>query len=531
MDMPRAPFLLPRPLPVLLVLIVLLGVRSGVGAAEELRLRDGEILHGDVLRDEEGILEVRTATGLRRIAAGEIGERLAGRSSLTVLRARWAALRDAGPGAESEREDLVWALYRMGLDDEARSWADVLLAEDAERPALQSLRGRVREAAGWGAGWALPGGVPNLVSQRWGAARRKAQAAGGASAATEGAVSRALAWLAAHQDPDGKLDADGFQRHDPPDDPCDGQGGGHHGERVPCGYDGVTTAVALMAWLASGSTPRSGPYAKNVAAALQVCLQTIESGPGSSYGLWNHGFCTQAVADAYAVTRVPALRVALQRAVDAMLRLQRSDGGWSYYLPIGDVPTTGVVGTALALALRAGIALPKEAVTGMLAFLDERVDGEKGRSTYHRGAERKGYTPTRANTAAGLSVRGLLGVLGEARLRDKQVAALGGRTPVWKLSYKDVKTGDGRTVRAQVGTLYPYLWYYSTLALFARGGSTWSGWFGGLKRALLKGQRRDGSAAGSWDPLGTYSDSAGRVFITGLCALMLQTPYRYARAP
>jgi hypothetical protein len=71
--------------------------------------------------------------------------------------------------------------------------------------------------------------------------------------------------------------------------------------------------------------------------------------------------------------------------------------------------------------------------------------------------------------------------------------------------------------------------YYTTLALHEQGGARWSKWFGGLEKALRAGQRADGAAAGSWDPLGTYSSSAGRVFITGLCALMLQTPYRYPR--
>ena len=58
----------------------------------------------------------------------------------------------------------------------------------------------------------------------------------------------------------------------------------------------------------------------------------------------------------------------------------------------------------------------------------------------------------------------------------------------------------------------------------------WEKWRKQVGAALLKGQRKDGSFRGSWDPLGNYSSSAGRVFITGLCTLMLQAPYRYPRA-
>lgn len=388
---------------------------------------------------------------------------------------------------------------------------------------------RVRKS-GFAGAWGVARNGVNQADQRWGAPRRKALSAGGGTAGTEKAVRRALTWLAAHQDDDGKLDADRFMKHDPEGAKTDGPGGGHHGERRPCGYDGVTTAVALMAWSAAGNTAVSGPYRENVRKALAWCVALLERGPGNAYGLWNHGFCTQAVVDAYLLRPDPALVPVIEGAVQAILRLQRDDGGWSYYMPIGDLPTTGVAAAALALAARAGFAVPRAAVSAALTYLDARVDVGSGRSEYHDGAERKGYTPTRANAATGLTVRALLGTLAKTAHLGKQVGAIREK-PVWKIHFKEVKTKSGKKVRAQIGNLYPYQWYYTTMALFERGGATWTGWFGGLKSALLKGQRRDGSFKGSWDPLGNYSTSAGRVFITGLCTLMLQTPYRYARAP
>jgi hypothetical protein len=246
--------------------------------------------------------------------------------------------------------------------------------------------------------------------------------------------------------------------------------------------------------------------------------------------MWNFGFATQAVVDVYMLRPDPELTPVIEGAVKAILALQRDDGGWSYYLPIGDVPTTGVAASALALAARAGFAVPRGAVSAALSYLDARVDAASGRSEYHKGAERKGYTPTRANAAAGLTVRALFGTLTKTAHLGKQVGAVLEK-PVWKIEFKEVKTKTGKKVRAQIGNLYPYQWYYTTLALFERGGGSWSTWFGGLKKALLKGQRKDGSFRGSWDPLGNYSTSAGRVFVTGLCTLMLQAPYRYARAP
>lgn len=405
--------------------------------------------------------------------------------------------------------DLLWCVLGAGLV--------LLMGSAPPRAAAEDEAPRAPAVAARG----LPARFPP--------ARAKALRAGGGNAASEATVQRALDWLAAHQDEDGRLDADGFMKHDPAEDRCDGAGGGHHGARVPCPYDGVTTATALMAWLASGSTPRKGPYAKHVARALAWCRGVVDGAPGGAYGMWNYGFCTQAVADAWWMLRADEDRPRLERAVRRIVDRQLPDGGWSYYQRIGDVPTTGVAAVALGLCARGGIDVPASSIAATLRFLDARVHPEKGRSEYHAGAERKGYTPTRANAATALAVRALFGTLEKTRLLGKQLAAIHEK-PVWKISFKEVKA-NGRTVRAQIGNLYPYRWYYTTLACFERGGSTWSRWYGPLRAALRKGQRREGACAGSWDPLGTYSSSAGRAFITALCALMLQAPYRYPRTP
>ena len=484
-------------------------------------MEDGQRLYGAVQRRAGGEVVLLQGTRLRTLRADDVVEVIEGTDPYPRL-----AAATEPQGAEADAA-LAWLAWTHHLDADARRLGRRALDEGSPDARLAALLGRSSPDR---ALWSVVGDLPLGVAQRWGTERRKALSAGRGTAATEAAVARALAWLAAHQDEDGKLDADGFMKHDPQGGRTDGAGGGHHGERVPCGYDGVTTAVALMAWLASGSTPVSGPHRASVARALDWCVARVRAEPGGAYGMWNYGFCTQAVADAAMVTRDPALLGVLEGAVERILALQRDDGGWSYYLDVGDVPTTTVASTSLALAARAGVGVPKAAVAATLRFLDARLDAGTGRSEYHDGAERKGYTPTRANSAGALAVRALLGVLPQAPHLGKQVGALREK-PVWKIEMKEVETRDGRKVRAQVGNLYPYRWYWTTVAFFERGGSTWATWFGGLAAALLAGQRTDGAFAGSWDPLGSYSTSAGRVFVTGLCALMLQAPYRYARTP
>jgi len=474
--------------------------------AEEFRLKDGEVIFGKAVAGKKGRIEIETGHGVRKIAESDIVERLEGMAPHVEF-------------DQSERDasllDMAW---HHKLDERARTLAAELGDNELARGIL--ARGDERSPA-WG--------VTGRTGPRWGAKRRSALSSLGGNSSTEKLVTAALDWLVAHQDDDGRLDADQFMKHDPEDDKCDGAGGGHHGGKVACPYDGVTTAVALMAWLASGSTPVSGPYAEAVAKALRFCVGVLKGGSRGFDAIWSYAFCTQAVADAYTVTRDPELRPVLRTAVLRLLGGQLQDGGWRYFGGVGGVPTTCAVAMALGQAIQAGIPVPDKAVKKIIAFLDARIDAKTGRSEYHDGAERLGYTPTTANAASALAVRALLGNHETTPKKSKQVSVIGAKKPVWSLKFKKVKTKDGRVVNAQIGNLYPYAWYYTTIALHQNGGGAWSKWFGALKGALKKGQRKDGSAAGSWDPIGTYSNSAGRVFITGICALMLQSPYRFPR--
>ena len=65
-------------------------------------------------------------------------------------------------------------------------------------------------------------------------------------------------------------------------------------------------------------------------------------------------------------------------------------------------------------------------------------------------------------------MRALYGSLAKTKLLGKQVGAIKEK-PVWKIEFKEIDV-KGRKVRAQIGNLYPYQWYYATMALFERGG-------------------------------------------------------------
>lgn len=101
--------------------------------------------------------------------------------------------------------------------------------------------GRVRAMAGE----AQPGNDPVAIAEV------VAVPAGG-QMDFEQPVEAALAWLSAHQDEDGRWDADGFMKHDTEGAACDGPGAATH--------DVGVTGLACIALLAHGNTMRAGPH-------------------------------------------------------------------------------------------------------------------------------------------------------------------------------------------------------------------------------------------------------------------------------
>ena len=84
-----------------------------------------------------------------------------------------------------------------------------------------------------------------------------------------------------------------------------------------------------------------------------------------------------------------------------------------------------------------------------------------------------------------------------------------------------------------------YEWYYSAQVLHNVGGEEWKAWYSGLQTQIVEAQKRRGSRKapddiqGSWDPVSPYganseyAQQAGRLYLTTLSLLILETPYRH----
>jgi len=366
--------------------------------------------------------------------------------------------------------------------------------------------------------------VPRMYRPRLGADRSAAALRLGASDASEHSVEQALAWLARHQDEDGRWDSgvahyddgtaapgdDSFTVHCPAGDVCSGE----------CAYweaDTGLTGLALLAFLGAGHTHRAGPQAAVVRRGIEFLLRIQRAdgdlrGPSRAVGMYCHCMATLALCEAYALSGDERLRGPVERAIRFLVQARAADGmAWRYRPgePVGDTSILGWVVLCLKAAREVGAAIPDEAGAraGALRWLELVSAGSQGGLACYQPGER----PTPTMTAEAWVCRLFLG------------QPRGGPGDQEASAYLLAHDSDR-------GPTNVYYWYYATLALYQHGGPAWERWNASVRDRLVRLQRTSGHAAGSWDPDGSlYGKRCGRVYCTALAALTLEVYYRYQR--
>lgn len=342
--------------------------------------------------------------------------------------------------------------------------------------------------------------------------------AGGGSRETENAVERGLAWLASAQSPDGRWDADRWGAGREYEVLGENRGG------VGGDADTGVSALALLAFLGSGQTHRSGPYAQNMADGVNFLLRA-QSTDGSLAGdasllarTYCHSMSTFALAEDWAMTGEPQLRQPVQQAVDYLVRTQnRQTGGWRYRPgDQGDLSQLGWIVMALRSAEQAGATVPAETWDGIGRFLDAVRRGQRGGLAC--------YTPSRgASPSMTAEAWYCYGIVGHPRYRDS--AALSEALAALDAAGPTTTTPNF------------YYWYYASLALYhlqhdhpaAR--STWQNWNSRQQGALLQLQVAEGPVAGSWHPNTVWGGYGGRVYSTAMATMCLEVYYRFHTPP
>jgi hypothetical protein len=366
------------------------------------------------------------------------------------------------------------------------------------------------------------GGPPGgLRAGRFGGNKNRIKGGGG----TQESLRAALRWLIEHQDSDGHWDGDGFMKHDPVNDTCDGAGAPNH--------DVGLTGLALLALLGDGHTLRHGLYRERVSKAVSWLRsqQDVETGligdPIGHSFLYDHAIATLALCEAYYFTRSPLLRGTCQRAVNLISRARNPYGVWRYDLPPtgdSDSSVTGWMVFALKSAKDCGLTVDPEAFTASRLWFESMTDPATGRVGYDsvgsmssRSVGMDEFPPEagEAMTATALLCRIFMGDDPSSEpMLVKHADLLMKKLPRWA---------------PDEGACDMYYWYYGTYAMYQIGGSKWKAWNRELKSAVLDTQRRDGAATGSWDPVGPWGQAGGRVYSTATMALCLEVYFRYSR--
>lgn len=350
---------------------------------------------------------------------------------------------------------------------------------------------------------------------------------------SEPALEAALEWLAAHQNADGSFEAQEFQYAQGSDCGCEGQGRYEQ--------DLGVTALALQVFVDDGNTPLAGPYADVVLRGTRWILRQQDRATGAiadvdvgrrpggkiprnllHSSIYDHAMATGYLASLWRGSRKYTYDGPVSRAARYLVEQRSNQGGWHYRRldgGDGDSSITGWCWRALQEAGLSGIEVPIPVQDGVLGLIDKLTDKGTGRMGYTRPGEgsarvldRNDHYPndlTEALTAVGLLLRLQLGESPESQPLIGMHADL-----MLKLLPEWDPEGLGTDM---------YYWYYGSLALRRLGGKHWDAWRKALEPAVLEGQVKSGHESGSWDPIGPWGHSGGRVYATAMMASCLQT--------
>ena len=264
------------------------------------------------------------------------------------------------------------------------------------------------------------------------------------------------------------------------------------------GRQPAIVGFCMMAVLAHGDDPNTGPYATMVRRCLNYIL--AKQNKSSGYigdSMYNHGFVTLALAEAYGMVHDDRIGPALHKAVALTLTAQKKNktGGWRYAPDDTDADSTvtGCQIVSLYAARNAGIPVPDEAFERGLKYM---ASCRNERGEYGYTDPRSGITPTLTS----------IGVLTLCLAREKQDASLPHSLAFLRknLNYRD--------------SAYPfYFEYYMSQALFHADQSLWEAWNHKNIRYLHASQT----------PNGSWLSDRGSSYATSLALLSVALNYRF----
>jgi hypothetical protein len=264
---------------------------------------------------------------------------------------------------------------------------------------------------------------------------------------------------------------------------------------MPYGAEPAVVSLSLISMLAHGDDPNTGPYALTIKRGLEYVLKQMNQTTGYiGRSMYNHGFSTLFLAEAYGHVEDDRLGPALEKAVRLITSSQARNPftAWRYSPESVDADTTvsGAQMVALFAARNAGMAVPEDAIQKGIAFFLKCQTPDGG----------FGYTSATAPNGA----RTAIGCLVLALAKEKKSNA-------FDRGFAFLKTAPGDASYQQ------YYLYYAAQAFFQASPEAWNDFNKKNVKTLAGTQNEDGSWDGQFGP----------TFSTAASLLSLALNYRY----
>lgn len=299
-------------------------------------------------------------------------------------------------------------------------------------------------------------------------------------------------------------------------------------ESVPMTGQVGATSLALLAFLADGSTTRHGRYRPAVKRAVKWLGQQQDAGTGfighdaEEHSAIHHAMACLALADNYYDSRNPFQKRLASRALQCIERSQKLDGGWHQEYFCKESMETLLAGwnlLAITAGAEAGLCRDHVTIDIGLTWLQANTDSATGRigpdpiADMHwsndaelRSNIRFSTTFIRAGWFAQITADRPLGQPALVQTQaDKALKDL----PAWRPD----------------GLVDWQGWYFGTQLMFQVGGEPWKHWHQALVSTLPSHQSVGENLHGSWPP----GLVGGRIQSTAYALLALQVPYRHKR--
>ncbi len=266
------------------------------------------------------------------------------------------------------------------------------------------------------------------------------------------------------------------------------------------GKSPAVVGLAALAFMAHGEVPGRGKYSEVLDKAIDYILKHAQDNgliarPGSQ-PMYDHGFATLALAEAYGMSKRKDLEPVLLRAVRLIERVQNVRGGWRYQpRPADDdITVTGCQLMALRAARNAGVNVRSLVIRKGLEYIKTCARPDGGFSYQPGGGSNK------PRTGIGLLLLQLLGE-SDSPLVDKAAEYL---------LKNPLRPGE---------TYFYYGLYYCSQGMFQRGGEHWQFWRKMLMDSVVPIQVEDGS----WPKRGS---AGGETYATAMAILALEVEWK-----